>query len=213
MPIDLLILAVIAAFILYRLYLTLGERTGFDESMKENQEKIVSLSKAREQKQDNNRMKDQLKELPPAVRPGIEAIAKQDKEFDLKEFVEGATSAFEVIIESFAKEDLQTLKELLSSDLYDAFESAVQERRDQGLKLENTIVRFESVKLTSAQLSNKIARIGVEFTTEQIPIMRDDKGDIVEGNPQQIDQVVDSWLFERDTRSSDPNWRLVQTED
>ena len=128
-------------------------------------------------------------------------------------FIEGASDAFTMIVDAFAKEDLKSLQGLLGAELYGAFEGAIEDRKAQGLKLENTIIKFDSVKVTSAQMAGKIARIGLEFTSEQVPIMRDAKGEIVEGNPQQIDQIIDSWVFERDIRSEDPNWRLVQTEE
>lgn len=210
---DLLILACVAAFILYRLYMTLGERTGFDASMKKQQETVVSLSKARAKKADLQKELEQFKNVPTAARSGLQAIAKQDPEFNLPEFIEGASDAFTMIIEAFAKEDLKSLQDLLGAELYGAFEGAIEDRRSQGLKLENTIIKIDSVKVTSAQMVGKTARIGLEFTSEQVPIMRNESDEIVEGNPQQIDQIIDSWVFERDTRSEDPNWRLVQTEE
>jgi predicted lipid-binding transport protein (Tim44 family) len=60
-------------------------------------------------------------------------------------------------------------------------------------------------------MSGSRARLTVRFESDQINVTRNTAGDVVDGDPSRIDQVVDLWTFERDTRSRDPNWQLVET--
>ena len=66
-------------------------------------------------------------------------------------------------------------------------------------------------RLADAGMLGSKARVTVRFTSEQINLVRDGAGEVVEGDPRQIDTVIDLWTFERDTRSRDPNWQLVET--
>ena len=68
-----------------------------------------------------------------------------------------------------------------------------------------------SAELAAATMQGSRARVTVRFTSEQINVTRDAEGNVVEGDPRQIETVIDLWTFERDTRSRDPNWQLVET--
>ena len=41
--------------------------------------------------------------------------------------------------------------------------------------------------------------------------MRNRDGSVVDGDPGVAEDVIDIWTFERDVRSTDPNWTLVET--
>jgi predicted lipid-binding transport protein (Tim44 family) len=211
LPLDLLILAMIAGFILYRLYLVLGQRTGYEDSERDDSN-IVSLDAEREKHHMKESSKSPIEEIPPFIRPGIQEITKVDPEFSLKNFTEGATAAFEMIINSYTKGNLKKIERLLSPDLFKEFKSAFEERQQQGHTLENTLIRIESVEVQEARVTHNIATLKVKFTSEQVPVVKDKTGTIIEGNPQQIDQIIDYWTFERNLKSSDPNWILIETD-
>jgi predicted lipid-binding transport protein (Tim44 family) len=199
----------------------LGERSGFDDTSalksdkpapKKGGKKVVSLEEARDERQAQEQT---VASVPSHLRHPLKDLLKYDPDFTLEDFAEGAQEAFTMIIKAFAEGDLKTLETLMSPDLYEAFAEAVNERMSQGYIMENTLVRFAQADVVSLEVSKdkaSTARITMEFVTEQIPIMRDSQGNITEGNPDQIDQIEDTWVFERILTSDDPNWLLVQTE-
>jgi predicted lipid-binding transport protein (Tim44 family) len=210
--VDLLILAVIAAFIIYRLYLVLGQRSGFEGKDDEKNTNVISLDAERQKHKAKEFSKSQVEEIPPAIRSGIQQITKLDPEFSLKDFTEGATAAFELIVEKYIQGDLVSLKKLLSPDLLEEFKKAINEREQKGQIFLNTLIKIEKVDVQEAHVSNNVAYLKVKYVSEQVPVLKDKTGNIIEGNPQQIDQIVDYWTFERNLKSSDPNWILIETD-
>ncbi len=206
---DLIILALIAGFIIYRLYTTLGEKTGYKGEKKKASSNVVDFNKKPPSK--SPQQKAETEAIDPAIRPAVQEITKTDPDFSLKGFIEGATVAFEMVLDAYTAGDLKLLKNLLSTEVYNAFKTAITDRNAKGHILENTLVRVEDVVVKSAVTKNNKAQISVCYTTEQVPIIKDQDGKIIEGNPNQIDQVIDTWTFERSLRSRDPNWVLIST--
>ena len=207
---DLIILALIAGFILYRLYTTLGEKTGVGEKMRDKRGNVVDLHKNKNKSQSIK--KAETEEIPSHIRSSIKEIIKHDPEFSLREFIEGAAVAFEMIIDAYTKIENKTLEQLLSPDLYKAFKSSIDDRVEKGHVFENTIVKIEAVEAEHAHIEKSKARIKVKIVSEQVPITKDSDGEIIEGNLNQIDQVIDYWVFERNLKARDPNWVLVSTQ-
>ena len=133
---------------------------------------------------------------------GLDAIAAQDSSFDPRHFLSGARSAYEMIVLAFANGDRRALKDLLSSDVYDSFDSAIRTREKNEQK---TDTRF------GAEGRDKSAQLTVRFVSQMISVTRDKAGTIVEGNPDKVTDITDVWTFARDTTSRDPNWKLVGT--
>ena len=52
----------------------------------------------------------------------LETVYKNVSNFDHKQFLDGAKKAFEIIITAFNNGDKKTLKNLVSQDVYNAFE-------------------------------------------------------------------------------------------
>lgn len=205
---DMIILAAIAAFIVYRLYVTLGEKTGFqgDEPKPSN---VVDLH-AKPAKAPV--MKPVVEDIPKHLVNGVKAIQKKDVSFSLSDFKEKATQAFEIILDAYTEGDLETLKVLLSKDLYGTFEKDIKDRNTAGHSLDNTLVRIDNCHIDAVHINGSTATINLEFTTEQVPLVKDKAGEIIDGNPNQIDEVVDRWVFEKSLTSKNPRWVLVSTE-
>lgn len=211
MPSDLfeiVILAAITGFLIYKLYTTLGQKVGYEPSSeaKPVQSPVMSESMA-----ENSPASEDISSLPESLKSIVKEIQQSDSNFTAKSFLKGATQAFEIIIDSFAKNDLKTLKDLLAPDVFDDFKTSIEEREKQGEVLETTLVRFESVELTGGEINDQKARLTVNFQTEQIHITRDKTGQIIDGHPHQIEQLIDTWVFERLLSSRNPNWILVKT--
>ena len=148
----------------------------------------------------------------PAASAGVTAIRAVDPGFDPLAFTEGARAAFTAIVEAFAKGDTQPLKPLLDGPTFASFESAIRGRNERREKAETTLIGFEASDVSGAEMQGSNAQVTVRFVSEQINVVRNAEGQIAEGNPNEVQKVVDLWTFRRDTKSSDPNWQLVKTE-
>lgn len=215
---DIIILALIAGFLVLRLRSTLGRRTGHQESP----------DAARWQRQwegnDSPEAPAQL-DLPGApeepaeddlptgpVGLGLKRIKLADPSFRLNPFLDGAKAAFEMILAAFAKGDLETLRGLLSDDVFADFKAAIEQRQAAGQTMSTEMLGFKRIEPEDAALEDTTAHITVRFVSEQVNVVKDAEGRIVDGDPEHIAQVTDLWTFARDTRADSPNWLLVATD-
>ena len=183
---DIIIFAVIALFIIYRLKSVLGKRTGFQKS---NEQQFVEKQTTKKEL-----TIPQLKENEQK----LEAIYKKTPSFDHKSFLEGAKKAFEIIITAFNKGDKNTLKGLVSKDVYNAFEKAINEGSN------NPNSHFYSLVIDGiddAKIENGKIIIAVNFISEQI--LSNNENDIIKNK--------DTWVFEKLESSTEPAWTLVST--
>jgi predicted lipid-binding transport protein (Tim44 family) len=148
----------------------------------------------------------------PAASPGVAAIRAADPTFEPTGFSAGARAAFTTIVEAFAKGDTAVLRPLLDGPTYASFEAAIRGRAERKEKAETTLIGFEASDIAAAELQGTIATVTVRFVSEQINVVRNVEGQIIDGNPNEVQKVIDLWTFRRDTKSSDPNWLLVKTE-
>jgi predicted lipid-binding transport protein (Tim44 family) len=149
--------------------------------------------------------------LPGAVA-GVAAIRAVDPSFDPIGFAAGARAAFTTIVEAFAKGDTGPLRALLDGPTFASFEAAIRGRAERGEKIETTLIGFEASDIAAAELQGSNAVVTVRFVSEQINVTRNAEGQVADGNPNEVQKVVDLWTFRRDTKSSDPNWLLIKTE-
>ena len=220
--IDIILIAMVAAFFVLRLRSVLGRRDGNDGSghrdpfkpvpPEETQDgKIITLP---ERKVDDS---PQSKSDPGAfaaegtIDNGLVQIRVADPDFAPDEFLAGARVAFEMILDAFASGDVKTLKGLLDPGVFVGFERAIREREEHGHTVEDTLVGFKSADIVEAYMEGRIANITIKFVTEQVNVTRDAEGQVAEGNPNEVITVTDFWTFARDTKARDPNWALVAT--
>jgi predicted lipid-binding transport protein (Tim44 family) len=221
--IDIILFAMIAAFLILRLRSVLGrhrndgrpaERETFEatRSPMPKDDTVVSLPDRSEGRRGPRRAEPAA---PEAAATPMDAAVNQmriiDPRFDLAEFVGGARTAFEMIVEAFAKADRKTLQSLLADEVYENFEGAIAEREKNNYVLENTLIRIVSTDATDAELDGSVASVTVKIVSEQVNVTKTATGEVVEGNPNHITEVTDVWTFSRDLRSRDPNWKLVAT--
>ena len=184
---DIIIFAAIAAFIIYRLRSVLGKRTGF--------QKEVIDKKPKFEKEEQTK-----KEVPSLLdnQTKLENVYRKVNNFDHKQFLDGAKKAFEIIITSFNSGDKKTLKGLVSNDVYQAFEKAIDENTNDPTAQFYSLI-IESVK--DAKVENNIISISLNFISEQM--INNDEGKIIKNK--------DTWTFEKAVNSSSPIWTLTQT--
>ena len=143
---------------------------------------------------------------------GLTQIKLADPSFDPEAFAGGARGAFEMILEAFAKGELDRVKPILNPDVFANFAQAVKARVEAGEKLENTLVGIRSAEIAEAYMDGRSAVVAVRLVSDQINVTRDRAGHVVSGDSSAVTAVTDLWTFQRDTRSRDPNWILVATE-
>ena len=189
--IDIILLAMIAGFIFLRLRGILGKRTGFEGKAPSQFEKVL-----------NNIQTE--KKFPTKENFDEEAQT---------EFIKGAKIAYETIITDFSDNDnkLVASKPLLSKKIHDQFETALKERSERGHFAEITFIGVNSAKIKEHKKIDKILNVTVDFVGEVITCIKDKDKKLISGDPEKIKKIYDTWVFSRDTRSSNPNWQLVDT--
>lgn len=143
---------------------------------------------------------------------GLDAITAADPSFDVKSFLTGAASAYEMIVLAFAAGDRATLQNLLSPEVYESFDGAIRDQESRDEKKDTTIVSVEPGAVDDAQLKDGVAQISVRFVSKLITATRDKAGAIVDGSPDKVVDHVDIWTFARPVAARDPNWKLVSTQ-
>ena len=187
--IDIILLAMIAGFIFLRLRGILGKRTGFEGKAPPQFEEI-------------------LKNIDPKIK------SKQKQNFDeeaQKEFLKGATIAYETIITDFSDDDNKLVKSkpLLSRKVQDQFNDALKDRSKRGHFAEITFIGVNSADIKEHKKVNDILKVTVDFVAEVITCIKDKDKKIVSGDPEKIKKIYDTWVFSRDMKSNNPNWQLV----
>ena len=209
------ILALVALFIGLRLYSVLGERTGHEQ-----QPILKPADPARAAPQVTQPAVTQP--IPtdsgdmafvPTAGPGVRAILAADSSFDVARFLDGAKSAYSMILEAFWKGDLDALKDHVDGHVYDAFAGAVDQRKADGLTLENRLVTIDQSVISEATLERGVAIITVRFEADIAAVTRNSDGQVVAGSLSDAVQTRDLWTFRRDTGSRDPNWVLIETDE
>lgn len=223
-----IIFLVLAVFIFLKLRSVLGQRTGRerppydpysarDAVRTPGNEKVVALPTraaqpaAAEPTPSSERWKG-IAEPGSSIASGLDAITAVDRAFDVKHFLTGARAAYEMTVTAFAEGDRRTLKNLLSREVYEGFETAIRERETRGETAETRFVSIEKADVTAAELRGRTAQITVRFVSQLISVTRDRSGTVIEGSPDKVTDVTDVWTFARDLSSRDPNWKLVATE-
>ena len=148
----------------------------------------------------------------PTAASGVAAIRAADPSFDPIGFADGARAAFTTIVEAFAKGETGRCARCSTPQTFASFEAAIRGRNERHEKAETTLIGFEASDIAAAELQGSNAQVTVRFVSEQINVVRNAEGQIADGNPNEVQKVVDLWTFRRDTKSSDPNWLLVKTE-
>lgn len=228
----------VAIFVLLRLRSVLGTRTGNERPPSErirppksakdtganDDETVVTLHPNRNEPAQANsgdeerrarKLEAEIEQFAHEdadIAKGLSEIAEADANFTPKSFLEGAKSAYEMIVTAFAEGDRKTLKNLLDKEVYDGFEAVIAEREAQGHKVDFTFVGLPSIEISDASLDKRIANVSIRFKAEIVSATMDAEDNLVEGNQEQIVTISDEWTFARSTKSRDPNWKLVATD-
>jgi predicted lipid-binding transport protein (Tim44 family) len=117
-----------------------------------------------------------------------------------------------MVVTAFADGDRKLLKNLLSSDVYQGFEASITQREARGERMQSSFVGINDAAIASAELKDREAFVTLRIVSQLISATTKSNGEVVDGDPETVVEVRDVWTFARDTRSKDPNWKLVETE-
>ena len=200
---QLIIFAALAAVVLYQLYSVLGRRVGRQPEDQVAPEGVAGPVPA----------PLPLEELAAGgvSLSGLAALKARDPAFDLAKFLNGAKGAYEMIVLAFANGDRRSLKDLLSSEVFDSFDAVIKDREKNEQKTETRFVSIDKAELVGAEVRDRAAQLTVRFVSQMISVTRDKTGAVVDGNADKVSDITDVWTFARDITSRDPNWKLVGT--
>jgi predicted lipid-binding transport protein (Tim44 family) len=214
--VGIVLLAMVAAFLALRLYMVLGKRSGHEQALppkpaEELRAPVTQLRQPAETVPEPAQPSDSV--IDSGATNGVRAILSADPNFDVARFLDGAKSAYSMILEAFWKGDEEQLGWLAAPDVRDAFASAIAERREAGHVLDNRIVSIESARISDARLHDKTAFVTVHFVADIAAVTRDAEGNVVAGTLEDAVSTNDIWTFSRNLKEADPNWLLVETDE
>lgn len=218
---------VAAVLIFLQLRSVLGRRTGNEKPPRDlytprdavgpdspDAGKVVTLPRRDAATEEDDRFAaiDAFAPAGTSLNESLREINKADASFNPKEFVNGARMAYEMIVMAFADGDRKTLKNLLSREVYDGFDAAITERESKGEKVKSTFVGIDKAEIASTEIKGTEVQITVRIVSQLISATYDKVDKLIDGDAENVAEVNDLWTFARDTRSRDPNWKLVATE-
>ena len=204
--IDIIIFAIIAIFLIYRLKNILGEKTGFDSSEEDQKKQLnqTDTSNVVEFSKQNN------KDLS-IIDQKILEIKKLDNSFLTDEFLSGAKIFFEMVIKSFVEGDLKNIKQYVKSTLIKDFQKAISERIKDKESLIINIEEIQNTIIKDIKINKSNVKIQVLFESKQIKALKDKNNEIIDGDLSKVITVKDLWRFEKDINSNNKNWTLIET--
>ena len=221
MTFDIVLLAMVAAFLGLRLYSVLGKRTGHEQEPILGQQDKASVPENKKtdvadiMQHAAAQMDVQAKEMElvdSAAENSLRAIMAADRGFNLIQFSAGAKAAYELTLSSFWSGNREELRKLCDAEVYSDFEAVIEAREKAGQIVENRLVRIEKIRIVEAEFDKPIARVTVRFDADIAALTRAQDGNIIGGSLSDAIETHDIWTFERDIKNSDRNWTLIATD-
>jgi predicted lipid-binding transport protein (Tim44 family) len=214
---TIILLAMVAAFLGLRLYSVLGKRTGHEQEPVSRQPLEGTPPLIRQPMMGGESSpalaQGDVSAIDLAAQSGLRSIVNADRLFDAGLFVEGAKSAYKLVLEAFWKSDKEALRFLCDDDVYDSFVEEIDRRAAKGEVLENRLVRIEEARIVDASFDHPMARVTVRFDADIAALVKDAEGNVIGGSMTDAVESHDIWTFMRDIKSGDRNWKLDETDD
>lgn len=207
---DIILLLFVVVFIFNKIRNVLGTRPDNVETIKVAEQDTAKLF--------DIIMKEQEKHIESKIvideenLNDIDKVLLQIPNFNKEKFIQSAQKAFEVISSSFAKGDFKTLEMLVNKTLYKKFFEVIEQRKEKEVFAETDFIAFDKSEIVNASISKaEVAKIKMEFITQQVNLLKNKTGDVIEGDERFIQKITDIWTFEKAIHSNNPNWVLVST--
>lgn len=214
--VDIIFLTILVVFIITRLYSVFGSNA--------NEEKIRVVVKPMDKDAEKKLMENITKVIKETNQSGIEFKSVKDENlsetdgmlakipnFNKDSFMHGACRVFEVVLQAFSNGNITGIKELMSKKIWDALNKALDFRKENNLTAEVDFICFDKSDIKEVKLLKNSAKIVVEFVSEQINILKNNKGEVIEGDENFVQKITDVWTFERALNAKTNQWILVST--
>lgn len=208
---EVVLYAAIAAIICVAFYSVLGKSVGRGPEDEFKPDEIFGGSDAPRQKGNGLALVGDDDE-GGADDIGLRAISRADPDFNPARFIDGAKTVYSMILEAFASGDRDTLRDLLTEDVYTVYDAAIAEREAQSLTQVTDLGRLRTSRIENARIENGTAFVRVLYEADIASALRDADGELVEGDPDLLASISEYWTFERKVGSKDPTWRLTEVE-
>ena len=214
---QIFILAAVAVFLFWRLRAVLGSRDGFEKTIKGIKESsdVVSNPKVIGEVK-NDSPDDDIFDYVEENSKNAQVFKKMkefDSEFSVNKFVSGAKMAYEIILMAFERGDTEKLKTLLEKKVLTSFKSVIDKRKKDGFIVDAKFIGMRDIRIINASFSQKtkIADVTLSFKSEITTVVKDSKGSVIEGHPDEIKKQKDTWVFTKNLSDKSPIWFLKST--
>ena len=214
---QIFILAAVAIFLFWRLRAVLGSRDGFEKTLNDIKDtRDVNNAPLVVDEKIENRQDEDIFDYVEESSKSADAFKKMkefDNDFSVNKFVSGAKMAYEIILMAFEKGDLEKLKNLLEKKVLQSFKSVIDKRKKDGFVVDAKFIGMRDIRIINATFSQKtkIADVTLTFKSEITTVVKDSKGNIVEGHPDEIKKQKDTWVFTKNLSEKSPIWLLKST--
>ena len=141
----------------------------------------------------------------------LERMIDSYSDLDLAHFIDGAQGAYIMVVEAFADKDRETLKNLLSPDVFTAFDQAIAAQEKTGEYIKANVEAVRKIDLVGANMDNNIASITLRFVASERRAIYNKKDDLIAGSPTDLAEMLDIWTFTRDMDEGGPAWLISET--
>ena len=214
---QIFILAVVAIFLFWRLKAVLGSREGFEKTLRDLKETDTVISNPGViDQQAKDSQDDDIFDYVEENSKSAEVFKKMkefDSDFSLNKFVSGAKMAYEIILMAFEKGDIEKLETLLEKKVLTSFKSVIEKRKKDGFMIDAKFIGMRDIRVINASFNQKtkVADVTLSFKSEITTIVKDIKGNIIEGHPDEIKKQKDTWVFSKNLSEKSPIWLLKST--
>ncbi len=214
---QIFILAAVAIFLFWRLRAVLGSRDGFEKTIRDIKESshVVSNPKVTDEAKNDGPDDDIFDYVEENSKNAqvFKKIKEFDSDFSVNKFVSGAKMAYEIILMAFERGDTEKLKNLLERKVLASFKSVIDKRKKDGFIVDAKFIGMRDIRIIDASFSQKtkIADVTLSFKSEITTVVKDSKGAIIEGHPDEIKKQKDTWIFTKNLSDKSPVWFLKST--
>ncbi len=214
---QIFILAAVAIFLFWRLRAVLGSRDGFEKTIKEIKKSSDVVSSPRVIDETKNESPDDdIFDYVEENSKNAQVFKKMkefDSDFSVNKFVSGAKMAYEIILMAFERGDTEKLKTLLEKKVLTSFKSVIDKRKKDGFIVDAKFIGMRDIRIINASFSQKtkIADVTLSFKSEITTVVKDSKGAVIEGHPDEIKKQKDTWVFTKNLSDKSPVWFLKST--
>ena len=126
-------------------------------------------------------------------------ILDLDKNFSFYNFIQGSKEAFKIIVEAFKNKKVEKIKHLVSKEVYDNFQRAIDLKSSD---YETFNISTVEASILNIEVVKNYANIKVKFLSNQRVTLNN--------QTKNLDNIKDVWTFEKDMKTNSLVWKLVE---